>query len=86
MFNKERKERYRKREKNYRKMTKIQKACTRAKQSEKTGTEHTRVRIVELREKDKQGRLRSSNFLRFLKHSRYNILQLLNRGLNQVVG
>ena len=45
MFNKERKERYRKREKNYRKMTKIQKARTRAKQSEKTGTEtHTCTR------------------------------------------
>ena len=45
MFNKEIKERYRKREKNYRKMTKIQKARTRAKQSEKTGTEtHTCTR------------------------------------------
>ena len=32
-------------------MTRIQKAHTRAKQSEKTGTEHTSVRIVELREK-----------------------------------
>ena len=32
-------------------MTKIQKARTIAKESEKTGTEHTRVRIVELREK-----------------------------------
>ncbi len=36
--------------------------------------------------RDKQGRVRSSNFLRSLKHSRCNILQLLNRGLNQVVG
>ena len=51
MFNKERKEQYRKRKKNYRKMTRRQKARTRPKQSEKTGTEHTRVRIVELREK-----------------------------------
>ena len=32
-------------------MTKIQKTRTTAKQSEKTGTEHTRVRIVELRGK-----------------------------------
>ena len=40
-----------KEKKNYRKMTKIQKARTRAKQSEKTATEHTRVRLMELREK-----------------------------------
>ena len=46
MFNKERKERYRKREK---KLSKNDKKH--AEQSEQTGTEHPRVRIVELREK-----------------------------------
>ena len=36
--------------------------------------------------RDKQRKFRRSNFLRPLKDSRCDILQLLNRGLNQVFG
>ena len=51
MFNKERKERYRKREKKLSKNNKNTKSTHKSKTKQKTGTEHTRVHIVELREK-----------------------------------
>ena len=51
MFNKERKERYRKREKTIEKWQKYKKHAQEQNKAKKTGTEHTHVRIMELHEK-----------------------------------
>ena len=51
MFNKERKERYRKREKTIEKRQKYKKHAQEQNKAKKREQKHTRVRVVELREK-----------------------------------